>query len=102
MLGVLAGVSRGGPIFLVPGLITLVGSIVALSPVALTSLATVGTQAPVAVRIALRDLARYRARSASALSAISLGALIAVVISVAGGGRLLEPGELPRTEPRSR
>ena len=41
---------------------------------------------PIAVRLALRDLARYRARSGSALAAISLGVLIAVIVCVAVRG----------------
>jgi len=39
------------------------------------------------VRLALRDLSRYRARSGSALAAISIGILIAVIISVASAAR---------------
>ena len=41
-----------------------------------------GTVTPVAFRIALRDLARYRARSSSALAAVSIGVMIAVIITV--------------------
>jgi putative ABC transport system permease protein len=80
--GALAGVSRGAPILLVPGLIALAGSIVALSPFALTCLGKGGTQSSVALRMASRDLARYRSRSAAALSAIGLVAMVTVVISV--------------------
>ena len=40
-----------------------------------------------AIRLALRDLARYRARSGSALAAISLGVLIAVIIALAAAAR---------------
>ena len=43
-------------------------------------MARVGRRSPIAIRLALRDLSRYRARSGSALSAISVGVLIAVVI----------------------
>ncbi|MGH9102449.1 MAG: FtsX-like permease family protein, partial [Acidimicrobiales bacterium] len=39
------------------------------------------------VRLALRDLSRYRARSGSALAAISLGVLIAVIIAIASAAR---------------
>jgi putative ABC transport system permease protein len=39
------------------------------------------------VRLALRDLARYRARSGPALAAITLSALIAVIICVVGAAR---------------
>jgi len=39
------------------------------------------------VRLALRDLSRYRARSGSALAAVSLGVLIAVIIAVVAAVR---------------
>jgi putative ABC transport system permease protein len=51
-----------------------------MAPFFLALLARGGRRAPIAVRLALRDLSRYRARSGSALSAISVGVLIAVVI----------------------
>ncbi len=44
-------------------------------------------RAPVAARLALRDLARYRARSGSALAAISLGVLIAALVCVLSAQR---------------
>ena len=47
--------------------------------------------APVTVRLAWRDLARYRARSGSALAAISLGVLIAVIICVVAAARYANP-----------
>jgi putative ABC transport system permease protein len=49
--------------------------------------AAAGKRAPLAVRLALRDLARYRARSGPALAAISLSTLIAVIICVASAAR---------------
>ncbi len=45
-------------------------------------LASFGRRAPIAARLALRDLARYRARSGSALAAISLGVFIAALVCV--------------------
>ncbi|HEY5383968.1 MAG TPA: FtsX-like permease family protein [Acidimicrobiales bacterium] len=70
----------GGVIWLVPGLIALIVGIILVSPFFLALLARVGGKAPIAVRLPLRDMARYRARSGSALSAISLGIMIAVII----------------------
>jgi len=70
----------GGVIWLVPGLIALIAGIILVSPFFLALLARVGGKTPVAVRLPLRDMARYRARSGSALSAISLGIMIAVII----------------------
>ena len=70
----------GGVIWLVPGLIALIVGIILVSPFFLALLARVGGKTPVAIRLPLRDMARYRARSGSALSAISLGVMIAVII----------------------
>src|SRR5208283_3486418 len=44
-------------------------------------------RAPIATRLALRDLARYRARSGSALAAISIGVLAAVIVMLAASAR---------------
>jgi putative ABC transport system permease protein len=75
-----ASSSGGGAIWLVPGLIALIVGIILVSPFFLALLARIGGRAPVAIRLPLRDMARYRARSGSALSAISLGIMIAVII----------------------
>jgi putative ABC transport system permease protein len=69
-----------GVIWLIPGFIALVAGIILMAPFFLALMARVGRKAPIATRLALRDLSRYRARSGSALSAISVGVLIAVVI----------------------
>jgi putative ABC transport system permease protein len=72
----------GGAPELVLGFVTLVAAVMLLSPFGLVVLARLGRRAPIAVRLALRDLVRYRARSGSALAAISLGVLIAVLVCV--------------------
>jgi putative ABC transport system permease protein len=79
--------SGGGPALLVAGLVALMVTVILLAPLCLAILARVARHAPVSVRLALRDLARYRARSGSALGAISLGVLIAVVVCVAAAAR---------------
>jgi putative ABC transport system permease protein len=58
--------------------------ILLFSPAAIWTLATAAGRLPVGVRLALRDLARYRTRSAVMLAAISLalGMATAVIISV--------------------
>jgi putative ABC transport system permease protein len=58
-----------------------------LAPFFLIGLAKLAGQAPVGVRLALRDLSRYRARSAAALSAISFAVLLAVLICILAGAR---------------
>ncbi len=70
----------GGVIWLIPGLIALIAGIILVSPFFLVLLARIGARAPIAIRLPLRDMARYRARSGSALSAISLGIMIAVIV----------------------
>jgi putative ABC transport system permease protein len=75
-----AGQEGSGVTWLVPGFIALVTGIILVSPFFLAALARLGGRAPIAVRLPLRDMSRYRARSGSALSAISVGVLIAVVV----------------------
>ena len=69
------------------GFIALTVAIVLLAPALLSVVAAAGKWSPIAVRLALRDLARYRARSGPALAAISLSTLIAVIICVASAAR---------------
>jgi putative ABC transport system permease protein len=69
------------------GLIALVVALVLLSPACLAVLARLGRWTPVTVRLALRDLARYRARSGPALAAISLSVLIAAIVIVISAAR---------------
>jgi len=72
----------GGAPELVGGIVLLIVAIILLAPFCLVILARLGRRAPIAVRLALRDLARYRARSGSALAAISLGVFIAALVCV--------------------
>jgi putative ABC transport system permease protein len=72
---------------LVVGLVVLCAGVVLLAPAGLALLARAAGAAPVVVRLALRDLARYRARSGAALGAISLSVLIAVIICVTAAAR---------------
>jgi putative ABC transport system permease protein len=80
---------RQGPAMLAVagGFVALVAAVIMLSPLGLALLGRIARYTPVSARLALRDLARYRARSGSALAAISLGVLIAVVISIVSAAR---------------
>jgi putative ABC transport system permease protein len=85
-----SGISNGngsGALELVLGFVALIAAVILLAPACLTLLARLGRRAPIATRLALRDLARYRARSGSALAAITLGVLIAVLVSVLSAQR---------------
>src|SRR6185312_3665443 len=53
-----------------------------LAPLGIRGLAATARRAPVAVRLALRDLARYQARSGAALAATSLAVGIAATIAI--------------------
>jgi putative ABC transport system permease protein len=54
-----------------------------LAPLAIRSLAAVGRHAGIAVRLALRDLVRYQARSGAALGSVTLAIGIAATIAIA-------------------
>jgi putative ABC transport system permease protein len=92
--GVLLGIgliaiasSRQGktPSLIIGGLVLTAAGMLLLGPVAIGGLAAVANRSPVAMRIAVRDLARYRARSGAALAAIVLvtGIVAAIAISAA-------------------
>jgi putative ABC transport system permease protein len=81
----------GGIPEIILGLALLVPAVILLAPFCLSLLGRAGRAAPVTVRLAWRDLARYRARSGSALAAISLGVLIAVIICVVAAARYANP-----------
>ncbi|HUD35953.1 MAG TPA: FtsX-like permease family protein [Streptosporangiaceae bacterium] len=76
---------------LVVGLIVLCVGVVLVAPTCLALLARVARRAPVVVRLAVRDLARYRVRSGAALGAISLSVLVAVIICVVAAARFGNP-----------
>jgi putative ABC transport system permease protein len=76
-----------GALVLVVGFVALIAAVILLAPACLTLLARLGRRAPIAARLALRDLARYRARSGSALAAITLGVLIAMLVSILSAQR---------------
>ena len=82
-----SGGQNDGMLELVVGFVALAVAIVLLAPACLSVVAAAGRRTPVAMRLALRDLARYRARSGPALAAISLSTLIAVLICVASAAR---------------
>jgi putative ABC transport system permease protein len=64
---------------------------VLLAPVIIAQVAPVARRVPIAARIALRDLARYRARSGAALAAASLAVFIAMLITLLSTDRFSEP-----------
>jgi putative ABC transport system permease protein len=91
LLGYSGGTNRGngsgGAPELLLGIVLLIPGLILLAPFLLSLTARLGRRAPIATRLALRDLARYRARSGSALAAISLGVLVAVIVMLAAAAR---------------
>ncbi|HLJ98554.1 MAG TPA: FtsX-like permease family protein, partial [Streptosporangiaceae bacterium] len=70
-------------LFLLGGLIGVIVGIFKFAPVCIAVLSAVaGSRVPVSVRIALRDLVRYRARSGAALAAVSFATFLAMLICV--------------------
>jgi len=53
-----------------------------LGPLAIRWLAVVGRRSPIAVRLALRDLARYQSRAGAALAAIGLALGVAAAVAI--------------------
>ncbi|HVR79580.1 MAG TPA: ABC transporter permease [Acidimicrobiia bacterium] len=88
---VLAGDPLDGwinPVLIVVGTVALTLGVLSISPLAIRALAGIATRSSVAVRLAMRDLARYQARSGAALAAISLALGIAAAIVIATSAAL--------------
>jgi putative ABC transport system permease protein len=78
-----AGNSGADALFLLVGLVTIIIGVCLLAPLAVAVLtAAAGPRMPVAVRIALRDLVRYRARSGAALAAVCFAVFLSVLICI--------------------
>jgi putative ABC transport system permease protein len=91
----LAGVDGGGPghaPFLLAGLAATIVGVILLAPLAISVLAAGGRpRVPAAIRIALRDLVRYRARSGAALAATTFAVFLAMAICIVASIRFDNP-----------
>lgn len=67
---------------IVTGILATTAGMLLLAPLGIRAIAALATRSPVAVRLALRDLVRYQARSGAALAAASLAVGIAAAIAV--------------------
>jgi putative ABC transport system permease protein len=85
---------------IITGALAMALGILFISPLAIRALGLAGSRAPVAIRLALRDLARHQARSGAALAAISLaiGITAAIIISSAADKAAANAGNLPGTQ----
>ncbi len=96
----LALANQTRPPLIIAGALAMTLGILLISPLAIRALAALGRRAPVAARLALRDLARHQARSGAALAAISLalGITAAIIISSAADRSAASAGNLPDTQ----
>lgn len=78
-------------LFQLGGIAACAAGLLLLGPLAITGLRLIAGRPPVAVRIALRDLVRYRSRSGAALAATSFAVLIAVLVVLLATGRFADP-----------
>ena len=99
IVGVASLILAGDPLdgwinlaLLVVGTLALILGVLSFSPLAIRALAGLRSRSSVAVRLAVRDLARYQARSGAALAAISLALGIAAAIVIATSAALYATG----------
>jgi putative ABC transport system permease protein len=86
------GGGNGHALFLLAGLVITITGVCLLAPLAISVLgAGASPRLPVAIRIALRDLVRYRARSGAALAATTFAVFLAMGICVVAGIRFDNP-----------
>ncbi len=75
------------PILIVTGIVSATLGLLFLSPLGIRGIAWAGGRSPIAIRLALRDLARYQARAGAALGAIVLALGIATTIAVSAAAQ---------------
>jgi putative ABC transport system permease protein len=77
--------------FIIGGTVVTVLGILFLAPLAIRALAATASRVPISIRLALRDLARYQARSGAALGAITLAIGISATIAVSAAAAQTPP-----------
>ena len=87
-------------VLIVTGILATTAGMLLLAPLGIRALAALAGRSPVAVRLAMRDLARYQARSGAALAAATLAVGIAATIGITAAAeqaadRTLTGGNLP-------
>jgi putative ABC transport system permease protein len=70
------------PALIVGGIVVYTVGVLLLGPLGIRWLAAIGGRCRIGVRLALRDLGRYQARSGAALAAVSLAVAIAATIAI--------------------
>ncbi len=99
-LACLALANQSNGLLIILGALAVALAVLFISPLGIRALGALGRRTPVAVRLALRDLARYQARSGAALAAISLalGIAMAIIISSAADQATAATGNLPASQ----
>ena len=102
VLLVFAG-ERHTVLFVVSGILATTAGMLLLAPLGIRGLAITARHAPVAVRLAVRDLARFQARSGAALAAAGLAVGIAATITITAAAQQaadhsLSGGNLPTNQ----
>ena len=92
-IGSLALADRSRPPLIVAGILATILGTLLLGPLAIRILARAGEHTSIAPRLALRDLARYQARSGAALAAITLALGIAAAVVITGAAEEREENE---------
>jgi putative ABC transport system permease protein len=90
-------------VLIVTGILAITAGMLLLAPLGIRALAALAGRAPIAIRLALRDLARYQARSGAALAAASLAVGIAATIALTAAAQqahdhTLTGGNLPANQ----
>jgi putative ABC transport system permease protein len=83
-------------VLIVTGILATTAGMLLLAPLGIRALAALAGRAPIAVRLALRDLARYQARSGAALAAAGLAVGIAATIAVSAAAEQAHDSTLSR------
>jgi putative ABC transport system permease protein len=73
------------PPYIIGGVLATAVALLLLAPVGVAAVGRLARHAPLAPRLAMRDLARYRARSSAALAAIGLAVGIAATVALGAG-----------------
>ena len=100
-IGSLVLADRDRAPLIVAGILATIVGMLLLGPLAIRLFARAAGHAPIAVRLALRDLARYQARSGAALAAITLAlGIAATVVIIAAAEERKSAGEPPNLSNR--
>ena len=91
------------PFWVISGVLATTAGMLLLAPLGIRAVAATARRAPVAVRLAVRDLARFQARSGAALAAAGLAVGIAATIAISAAAaqaadHSLSGGNLPTNQ----